>query len=110
MESDINGERFVLVSENLTFTELLGLVAQGFGVRPPNISVPKSLSKLYLYLERFLAFISGKTPSLSKYSLDAAYSERCFNAEKMEQNLNYSFEPIAATVNESCKLYLREST
>jgi len=42
MKSDINGERFSVISENSTFKEVLFNVAENYGVSKPKFEISKS--------------------------------------------------------------------
>lgn len=85
MESDINGERYTLVSENMSFRELLDTIAKGMGKKGPSMYAPRFmtsaawridwlLSKLFMYkrtLTRSMARSSHNTENYDNSKIKA---------------------------------------
>ncbi|MEQ8908343.1 MAG: NAD-dependent epimerase/dehydratase family protein [Vicingaceae bacterium] len=109
MESEIEGERFVLVSENLSFQSIMGLIAQQFGKKLPSIKVNKKAAKLMMYLDQIRALLSGTKPMLTRESLQTAFKQKCYSAAHIKNKLNFEFEPIEESIEQACKIYRKES-
>jgi len=92
LDTSINGERFILNSENLRFYELFSSIAQSVGKKKPFIRIPKTLINI-LYPLIFIVTV-GK---ISKANLKSAFTKTYYSSEKIKA-LGYNFTPISETL------------
>lgn len=110
MESSISHERFILVSENLSFKTILSTIAKGLNKKAPSIKVSKSIANLLQYLDQLRAFLFGSPLTLTKQTIQTSFSDRCYSSEKLKKALaNFKFEPMEESILKACKLYSKES-
>jgi nucleoside-diphosphate-sugar epimerase len=106
MESDINGERFILGCENYSFRKLFDLIADGFGKKHPTREATPFLGELAWRLEKVKTFFSRKRSILTKETARVARSKTYFENDKIKKFLpEFSFTPLEQTINNSCKAY-----
>jgi len=98
MESEITNERFLLVSENLTFKKLLQTIATGLGKKPPTLLASKKLANILLKLDQFRAFILQSRSVLTKESVQTAYKDKCYSATKIQTKLGFEFAPMEGVI------------
>jgi dihydroflavonol-4-reductase len=95
------GEIYILGGYNYPFAETYALVAEALGVRPPGLTMPRSLHKPLFYLFRALERISKKPPALTSDSIDSGFMFRYFDSAKAGRELGWQVQkPFAQTVRE----------
>ena len=87
------GERYVLGGENLTLGEILRLVADLVGRRPPNIQVPAALVWPVAVVEETLGRLFGREPFATREGLRMARHKMFFSSAKAERDLGYHPRP-----------------
>lgn len=108
MNSDINNERFLLVSENISFKEVLFEIADNFGKKRAFIKVNWFLAEIAWILDLSISKISGKEISISKQSARASLNVYEYSSDKIKTQLNFEFEKMKEVIKETCKYYLKD--
>jgi nucleoside-diphosphate-sugar epimerase len=103
VESDISGERFLLVSENCSNRDILSWMADGFGKRRPVIGIGKGLLYSVGLLLEVFGKLLGFTPLIDRGMALSATNREYYSAGKAETLLRYSFRPIKDCISEVCK-------
>lgn len=106
-ESDISGEHFVLVSENLSNKELLFLIADAMLTKRPYIhGTPWLLMNLAKIME-FIQKITGKKMILDRGTARVALSRSYYSSEKIIQETGFKFTPIKECVEDICQAMIK---
>ena len=107
MEKDINGERYLLNAENISFQQLFTEMARGFNKKPPAKEANWFLGEIAWRWEKFKSIFTGKRPLLTKESARVAHSKTYFSNGKILSALpGFSFTPLNETTKNACKKYL----
>ena len=104
-ESDIKNERFILVSENKTYKEILFLIADTFGKKRPSVKIKPWQTAIFWRIAWVISKLTGKEPLLSKYSARSAHSISKYSSEKIEKAIDFRFEPISKVISEVVENY-----
>lgn len=91
------GQRYVLISENLTFQEIGRTFARLARRTGPRIVLPGWLIRLVAYLAAPLARLTNRRWSLSPSMARAAHLRFYFSNARARQELGMSFRPFAET-------------
>jgi dihydroflavonol-4-reductase len=94
MESEINGERFILNAENLTQRELFNHCAMILQKKGPKIYLSKSILKFASYLEILRNLATGSQPSITPENVRSVTGINRYSAEKFKLKFDYTFIPI----------------
>ncbi|WP_299132333.1 SDR family oxidoreductase [uncultured Tenacibaculum sp.] len=105
-ESNIKNERFILVSENKSFKEVLSIIAKGFDKKGPTIKVNKLATKIFWRIDWLVTKLTGKEPLLTKNSAKSSHNKSYYSSQKVKDALTFDFEPIPKVINGVCKDYL----
>ncbi len=105
MKSNIENERFILVSENLGFKDIFFLIADNLNKKRPTIKVSKFMSALGWRLEKIRSLLTGKPPILTFHSAKSIHNKQYYSSNKVKKTLHYNFELIAETIESVCRLY-----
>ena len=91
MNSSISGERFTLVSENLSYLALFKRIADNLNIKPPYLYANRTLTSFAWRADWFLAKITGKKRTFTKATAKASHSKIFYSNEKAQKTLNYTF-------------------
>ncbi len=103
LKSEINGERFILVSENLSYKLLMDYVAAELKVKKPDTYARRWLTSLGWRIDWLLAFF-GKNRKLSRDAARALHSVTKYSNEKIVRELDFIFTPIEQSVKETVRI------
>ncbi|MFZ4106998.1 NAD-dependent epimerase/dehydratase family protein [Flavobacterium sp.] len=105
MNSDCNGERFILISENYTYKNILYTISKKIGAKPPTIRAnPWHLNLAWLF-DWLASKVFRTERKLSKHSILSLQSTDLFSNEKIKKQLDYSFKDIDSYLNELVVYY-----
>ncbi|MCG8236228.1 NAD-dependent epimerase/dehydratase family protein [Tenacibaculum finnmarkense] len=108
MKSDnknIKNERFILVSENKSFKEILDTIADNLHKKPPAIKVSKTLSALAWRVSFLVSLLTKKKPLLTKNTARASHNISYYSSSKIEKALAFKFELINSQIAKISKTF-----
>lgn len=109
MESDIDGERFVISTANWKYYDLFREMATQLGKKPPHIPVKPWLAEIVWRMEALKSKITGKKSILTKETARTAQMQVFYNNDKIQQALpDFTFTPLEQTIADMCKAFLQE--
>ena len=82
MESDVQGQRFIISGTNVEYKEVFTRIANAFGKRPPYKKVTPILAAIVWRLEGIKGMITGKAPLLTKETAATAQAVVHFDNTK----------------------------
>jgi dihydroflavonol-4-reductase len=107
MESSINGERFVLNSENLSLREFFTKAAIILGKPHPRIALNGNILNIVAWLDEMRGRLTKSTPLLTRENVRASLSKSYYSAEKFSSAFNYVFIPITESLTEAFRILER---
>jgi len=103
MDSEITNEQFILVSENVTYKELLSKLALLFAKKPPT----KKLSKKIMLFLSGMDWLSNKLfrtkRRLIKANVRSMFTLSFYDSSKIKNELGFQFIPIETTLERIAK-------
>ncbi|WP_124978814.1 NAD-dependent epimerase/dehydratase family protein [Nonlabens xiamenensis] len=106
MENNVKNERFILVSRNLKYKDLLSEIAKQLKVKPPRILLPKWLVQLasaFLKIPDLLGF----PRRLSSATVTSLYSTTSYSNEKIQQLIPFTLIPLEESIQRISTYYRR---
>ncbi|TDP58764.1 NAD-dependent epimerase/dehydratase family protein [Flavobacterium dankookense] len=104
MNSDVSGERFSLVSENVSFEEIIFKIADKLKVKKPTFEVKPWMTSLAWRLDWLVAAVFRTKRKITKYSANSLHSNEIIANEKIKNpeisGLNFEFQSIDSVLNE----------
>ena len=100
MESNCKNERFILVSENKSFKEVLFYIADAFGKKKPSKLVKPWQANLFWRWEWLVSKITGRKVRMSKYTARSLSSKTYYSSEKCKNKLAFKFEKIETVIKQ----------
>ena len=105
MKSEINGERFALISENCTYQFLLETIAEALKVKKPSRKISKFITNTAWRIDWILSNIFPQKRKLSRDLANSLHSNDNYSNEKIKQTLNFEFEKIATSILKISRFY-----
>jgi dihydroflavonol-4-reductase len=95
------GERYILGGENLLLKDILALVAEVAGRRPPRIELPEEVVWPAALLMEGLARLTGIPPMMTRDHLRMARKKMFFSSAKAATELGYAPRPVRQAVEDA---------
>lgn len=108
MESDITNERYILVSENLSYQDFFTKTATYLNVQAPKKLASKTLLSIAWRLDWLRSFVLNKRRRLFKQTTKTITTKAYFSNKKVTDALNYNFKTIDESLAETCQFFLKE--
>lgn len=106
MDSGVKNERFIAVAENLSFKEVLTMVAASVGKEAPRKEVPAWAFKWLWRLDWLKSKITGRKRKLSRLMAATATAKNLYSSAKIREELGLEFKPLSRTIEHAGKAYL----
>jgi nucleoside-diphosphate-sugar epimerase len=108
MESSIKNERYILVSENLSFKNFASKIARELKVDSPKKEASKLLLQIAWRMDWLNHKIRKKRRKLSKQLAINLSKKKYYSNKKIIEDLNFAFKPIDLSVLETCQFFLND--
>ena len=103
MKSDISGERFALISENISFDKIIFTIADKLKVKKPSFEAKPWMTSFAWRIDAVLSFIFRKKRKISKFSANSLHAQETISNSKIKNALNYNFQSIDNVLDEIIK-------
>lgn len=105
MNSEIKNQRFILVSENLSFKKVFSLMANALQVKPPHKEIGPLVTALFWRWEMLKSFLSGKTPKLTKHSAKSMHSQTRYKNDKIIKAIGLEFTQVKEVIAKTAAFF-----
>jgi len=96
MASDISGERFTVVAENLTLQEILNTIADGMGKKHPPFYATPLITSIGWRADWLLSMLLFRKRKLSRAMARSAHNIDVYDNSKVINALDYRFRDVKA--------------
>jgi dihydroflavonol-4-reductase len=100
-EKGRRGERYILAGHDMTYGDVMGLIARVAGVTPPRVKVPRFAASL---LGKWGDVVErcGKEPIVNTTQIRYAFTNRFrFKSEKAARELGYTISPLEPAISDA---------
>jgi dihydroflavonol-4-reductase len=108
MQSDIDKQRFLVFSENLSFKDFFTYVSAGMGKKGPTIKLSGAVLEMAWMALKMLSWITRKSPVLTKESARSIRNKYYYSHEKLVKAIGFEFTPIKDACESAGKFYLEQ--
>lgn len=109
MNSDIKNERYILISEHLSFNDFQIMAAKALNVKPAKKEASTLMLEIAWRLDWLNHKLRGKRRRLSKQMAKTIRSKRYYDSSKIKKALHFEFTPIDESISRVCELFLKDS-
>lgn len=110
MNSNISGERFTLTSENLSYYEILSLIAAALGKKPPRFRIPALVLELIWREEHLRSLLFRSRPLITRELARAGMKNTLFSNDKARSIPGIQFRPVEESIREIALLFRKDMT
>lgn len=107
MDHNHFGQRYILVSDNITMKHFLDDTATLLNRKKPFIEVNRFLAEASWISTALASFVTGKKPAITKETARASLNKFYYSSDKIKQ-LGFNFKPLKQTVAEACTNFSRQ--
>ena len=104
-EGNINKERFIVSSENLSYKDFFSVANACFGNKPPTIKVGKLLYEMAWRTANIKSYVTGKQTSITKEIARTACQKNYYSNKKIKDTLGFEFIPVKKSIEDTCRLF-----
>ena len=105
MENTGINERFILVSENKSFKDVLFKIADELGKKRPSTLVKPWQSELFWRGEWLISKLTSRRTRMSKSSAKSLHSISNYSSGKIQKSIGFEFQKIDEVIEQVCKNY-----
>jgi nucleoside-diphosphate-sugar epimerase len=110
MEGDFFAERYTLSAENLSYRQVLEMIATSLNKRPPRIHATPFLISLAWRLNWLVSRISGKPRRITRDAVRSSKRIALFSNAKIRQAVGIEFIPVEQAVQDTARFFLSIAT
>jgi len=107
-DSNIQGERFILNSENITHKQYLDFLADSMNRPKPESQITPLLINAAVVFEQFRSAFTASIPRINRKMLDIASEALYYSNKKIIQTLDIEFLSVKQSVDFSIPFFLNE--
>ena len=104
MDKNIFSERFIINSENISYREVINLIADGYGMARPVYRAGKFLGEIAWRVEAVRKKFTHSTPMITKETVRNGQHHWHYSNEKIKIALDFEFIPIKDSILDTCRL------
>tara|TARA_R110000868_G_scaffold325809_2_gene586672 strand:- start:3542 stop:4549 length:1008 start_codon:yes stop_codon:yes gene_type:complete len=108
MKTSVNKERFIAISENLTYKDILTKISIGLGIKPPIKELKFWQLTLLWRIDWLKNLLTQKERRITKKTVKSLREMKIYNNHKVLEAFNFTFEPIEKTIAFCCEKFLEE--
>jgi len=106
MESDVSGERYTLSSENLSYRQIMEMIAENLKKKPPRIHAGPILISIAWRLDWLNHKITGQKRSITKDAVLSSRTKSYFSNQKITDELDLEFKSISESLKNTAHFFL----
>jgi nucleoside-diphosphate-sugar epimerase len=100
------GERFIISAENVSYKNLMEMMALRLGSQPPKRQLPDWMLSIVPVLEKIRSIILFRSPIITKASLTSVSHTSLYSNKKSKEILGVNYLPIEKTIDDCIDAYL----
>jgi nucleoside-diphosphate-sugar epimerase len=108
MNSNTNGERYILISENITYKEIISKIASKIGAKKPKIEAKPWLLNTAWRLDWILSKIIRSKRKISKHGTQSLLNSDVISNNKVVSYLNYEFQKIDDCIDSIAQDFIKK--
>ena len=91
MATDINGERYTLISKNFTYKEMLNIIADSMKKSRPSIYASPVMTSIAWRLDWLIASLTGQKRKLTRSMARSSHNAEHYDNSKIIEKLGFTF-------------------
>ena len=109
MNSSIENEQFIVVSENLSFKTILEWVSTSLQKKSPQTALKPWMVFIGWIFQSIANILWGAKKQLSNSDYKSLFEHSYYSNEKIKESIGFAFTPVKSVILETGKLYRKEN-
>ncbi len=105
--SSINSERFILVSENISYKDIFQEIARSFNKEIPNKAASKNILEIAWRIALLKSYFNGKPPSITKETARTSIQQNYYDASKIKKEISFDFIKTEDSIKNAAAYFLK---
>ncbi|WP_298221985.1 NAD-dependent epimerase/dehydratase family protein [Flavobacterium sp.] len=105
MESDISGERFIVIADNISYQDIVKNIAVSIKVKAPKRHAKPWMTEIYWRLDALLSFVLNRKRVMSRFMASSLHQTHQYSNEKIKSALGFHFQDIETCIDEIAAYY-----
>lgn len=105
MISPINNERFILITEHLSFKDFLNKIADALDANQPKFEAKKGILTIASWLDGMKMFITKKPRTLNSSIIKTSQNKTLYNTNKFKKEFQIDLQDISTVISKTGKLF-----
>jgi len=106
--SSISGQSYILVAENFGYKAFYEVAADGLQKKRPAIYANPLIGEIVWRLAWLVGVLTGSKTIITKETIRTANQKYNYANEKIKQAIGFEFIPISQSIQDTCKLFLKD--
>jgi len=103
MNSNVTNQRFIVVSENLSYKQVLYSISKALNKNKPSVRINKLMSECIWRIEFLRSKITLSPPLLTKRTARSALADHPYTADKIKKELSFEFEAMESCIQKTAQ-------
>ena len=108
MNSTIDKERFIAISENKTYKEILHAICENLKITCPTKELKLWQLQLLRRLDWIRSVLTNKQRKITGNTVKSLTENKVYDNKKLVETFNYEFEALNKTIAFSCRKFKEE--
>ncbi len=105
---NLKNNRYLLNSENMSYYQLFGQIADQLGQKRPSMPAGKFLLGAAWRLSALTAFFTGKRPAITRETARSAANLSLYDGSKITDAIGFRYTPISETIASVAAIFKKE--
>lgn len=105
MNSEKQGERYILNAENLSFKEIFNMIAAALDKKAPSIYANRLMTGIAWRMDYLRSKLSGTKQIVTREAADAAHRKTFYSNKKVKKATGIDFKPVSISIKETGEKY-----
>ncbi|MFN0202355.1 MAG: NAD-dependent epimerase/dehydratase family protein [Bacteroidia bacterium] len=109
LEKEIkSGEKFILVTENMSQKDLFGQIALSIGKNPPKYELPPILAKIVGFTLEKWASLTGKSPIITQETIHTSLNQYFYDGSKITKTVAFQYTQMSEVIRAAGEQFKKE--
>ena len=108
MGSDMENEQYIVVAENLSFMEVLGLVAESLEKPAPKKPLKPWMVFIGWIYQSIVNSLFGTKKLINRKDHKSLYKHSFYSSKKLKSKFSFEYTPIRKVILETGKIFRKE--
>jgi len=108
MNGEFSGERYIISGGNYSYKEILSMIADSLGKKPPDINATPFMIKTAYLMDWIRCIFTSGTRKITRNVISASKNKIRFSSDKVRNATGMDFIPVPDSIRHTSELFLKD--